>query len=451
MQTTTRILIVDDTQSFRFLLKNYLDDAGYQATCVASSAEALAELDDNHYDMVLSDMVMPEMDGLELLRQVTSLYPQLLFVLITAHGSVDSAVAAMKEGASDYLLKPLNWTELLIKVERLLETAQQQRSYARMLASEQKKFSFQNIMSTSPAMGEVLSSARQVATSPRTTVAILGESGVGKEVLARAIHSASRQDMTSFVAINCAAIPETLLESELFGHVRGAFTGADRDREGKCSRAEGGTLFLDEIGDMPLSLQPKLLRLLEERVYEKVGSDHPVSADFRIIVATHRNLNESCHQGSFRRDLYHRLNIFPLTIPPLRERSEDIPYLTQHFLSNFRRHQGKPLPGISQAALNLMLTHDWPGNVRELRNLLEYATIITKDELIQPEHLRLQPAPLENAGGDSGRIRLNFNFSAEEFSLAAVNRQVTEWALQKCSNNKSAAARLLKASRKVFY
>lgn len=451
MQTSTRILIVDDTQSFRFLLKNYLDDAGYQATCVASAAEALAELAENHYDMVLSDMVMPEMDGLELLRQVTSLYPQLLFVLITAHGSVDSAVAAMKEGASDYLLKPLNWTELLFKVERLLETAQQQRSYARMLASEQKKFSFQNMMSTSPAMGEVLDSARQVATSPRTTVAIFGESGVGKEVLARAIHSASRQDMTSFVAINCAAIPETLLESELFGHVRGAFTGADRDREGKCSRAERGTLFLDEIGDMPLSLQPKLLRLLEERVYEKVGSDHPVSADFRIIVATHRNLNECCHQGSFRRDLYHRLNIFPLTIPPLRERREDIPYLIEHFLNNFRRHQGKSLPGISQAALNLMLTHDWTGNVRELRNLLEYATIVTKGELIQPEHLRLQPTPLAHAGSDAGRIRLNFDFSVEEFSLAAVNRQVTEWALEKCGNNKSSAARFLKASRKVFY
>ena len=352
MQTTTRILVVDDTQSFRFLLQNYLNDAGYQVTCVACATEALTELAENHYDMVLSDMVMPAIDGLELLRQVTDLYPHLLFVLITAHGSVDSAVAAMKEGANDYLCKPLNKEELLLVVARLLETAQLQVNYARMLASEHKKFSFQNMVSTSPIMGEVLVSAQQVAASPRTTVAILGESGVGKEVLARAVHSASKQDMTRFVAINCAAIPEALLESELFGHVRGAFTGADHDREGKCSRAEGGTLFLDEIGDMPLSLQPKLLRLLEERVYEKVGSDLPVIANFRIIVATHRNLDECCNQGSFRRDLYHRLNIFPLMIPPLRERREDIPQLTEHFLSDFRQHLGKALPGISQAALN---------------------------------------------------------------------------------------------------
>lgn len=451
MNTVARILVVDDTQSFRFLLKNYLIDAGYQATCVASAAEALAELAENHYALVLSDMVMPEMDGLELLRQVTSLYPQLIFVLITAHGSVDSAVSAMKEGASEYLLKPLNWDELLLKVARLLETAQQQRSYARMIESEQKKFSFQNLVSTSPVMGEVLVSAQQVASSARTTVAIFGESGVGKEVLARAIHVASKQDMTRFVAINCAAIPETLLESELFGHVRGAFTGADRDRDGKCSRADGGTLFLDEIGDMPLSLQPKLLRLLEERTYEKVGSDKPVRVDFRIIVATHRNLDQCCHQGSFRRDLYYRLNIFPLTIPPLRERREDIPQLIEHFLNNFRQHQGKALPGISQAALNLMLDHDWPGNVRELRNLLEYAAIVTNGELIQPEHLRLKCVPFGHDKSATDRIMLNFNFSTKEFSLEAVNRQVTEWALKQCNNNKSSAARLLKASRKIFY
>ncbi|SEA35060.1 DNA-binding transcriptional response regulator, NtrC family, contains REC, AAA-type ATPase, and a Fis-type DNA-binding domains [Desulfuromusa kysingii] len=451
MQNSTHILVVDDTQSFRFLLKNCLDDAGYHVTCVASAAEALTELAQNHYDMVLSDMVMPKMDGLELLRQINALYPQLLFVLITAHGSVDSAVAAMKEGASEYLLKPLNWDELLFKVARLVESAQQQRSYARMLASDQKKFSFQNIVSTSPTMGQVLASAQQVATSPQTTVSIFGESGVGKEVLARAIHIATKKDMTSFVAINCAAIPETLLESELFGHVRGAFTGADRDRQGKCSRAEGGTLFLDEIGDMPLSLQPKLLRLLEERVYEKVGSDQPVSANFRIIVATHCHLDECCHQGRFRRDLYHRLNIFPLTIPPLRERLEDIPQLTEHFLTSFRQHQGKTLPGISKAALNLMLTHDWPGNIRELRNLLEYAAIVTNGELIQPEHLRLQSSPLSLDDNGTDRVIFNFNFSAEEFSLAAIHRQVIEWALEKCNNNKSSAARLLKASRKIFY
>lgn len=452
MSPNARILVVDDKQSFRFMIRGYLDDAGYQTECAASGVEALVLLEQGHFDLVLSDMVMPEMDGMTLLRQVRSSHPLLPFVLVTAHGSIDSAVAAIKGGGDDYLLKPLNREELLLVVERLLEYAQLRANYGRMLDSEREKFSFQNIASNSPAMGKTLSAAKQVVASPRTTVSIHGESGVGKEVLARAIHMGTGQTMASFVAVNCAAIPETLLESELFGHVKGAFTGADRERDGKCSRAQGGTLFLDEIGDMPLSLQPKLLRLLEERVYEKVGSDRPATADFRIIVATHRNLDECCNQGAFRRDLYYRLNIFPITIPPLRERREDISQLSEHFLNSFRKHQGKLLPGLSRAALDLMLAHDWPGNVRELRNVLEYACIVTNGELIQPEHLRLQLKPQAfNQVLANDRISLNFNFSREEFSLDAVNRKLMAWALEKCKDNKSSAARLLKASRKLFY
>lgn len=451
MSDSARILVVDDKQSFRFMIKGYLVDAGYLATCVADGVEALAELERAHFDLVLSDMVMPEMDGVTLLRHVRSRYPQLPFILVTAHGSVDSAVAAMKEGAGDYLLKPLNREELLMVVERLLEHARLRVSYDRMLDSEREKFSFQNMTSRSPAMGRVLAAAQQVAYSPFTTIAVYGESGVGKEVLARAIHIASGQNLTNFVAVNCAAIPEALLESELFGHVKGAFTGAAQEREGKCSLAQGGTLFLDEIGDMPLTLQPKLLRLLEERVYEKVGSDRQVAVNFRIIVATHRNLDECCNHGTFRRDLYHRLNIFPITIPPLRERREDIPQLAEYFLNRFRQHQGKPLPGISQAALDLMLAHDWPGNVRELRNQLEHATIVTSGELIQPEHLRLQQPNACHANPAHDRITLSFDFSSEEFSLDAVTSQVMAWALEKCNNNKSSAARLLKATRKLFY
>jgi DNA-binding NtrC family response regulator len=433
------------------MLKRYLEDAGYRTTCVAGGTEALAELERAHYDLVLSDMVMPEMDGVTLLRRVRSNHPQLPFVLITGHGSIDSAVAAMKEGADDYLLKPLNRDELLLVVERLLAQARLRVSYNRMLDSEREKFSFQNMTTSSPAMGETLAAARQVAASPRTTVAIHGESGVGKEVLARAIHVTSGGTMTSFVAVNCAAIPETLLESELFGHVKGAFTGAIQERDGKCGRANGGTLFLDEIGDMPLSLQPKLLRLLEERVYEKVGSDRQVSADFRIMVATHCNLDDCCDQGTFRRDLYHRLTIFPITIPPLRERREDIPQLAEQFLSNFRQHQGKPLPGLSKAALDVMMLHDWPGNIRELRNLLEYATIVANGDLIRPEHLRLLQSPPSPEEPADDRISLNFTFSREEFSLDTVTGQVMDWALEQCDGNKSSAARLLKSSRKLFY
>ncbi len=451
MNRGARILVVDDKQSFRYMIKGYLEDAGYHVTSADGGGEALAELERMPFDLVLSDMVMPEMDGVTLLRRIRSTMPLLPFVLITAHGSVDGAVAAMKVGADDYLLKPLNWEELLLVVERLLAHSRLRASYDRMLASERDKFSFQNITSSAPLMGDTLAAARQVAASPRTTVALYGESGVGKEVLARAIHNASGQNMVSFVAINCAAIPETLLESELFGHVKGAFTGADRDRDGKCCRAHGGTLFLDEIGDMPLLLQPKLLRLLEERVYEKVGSDRQVVADFRVIVATHRNLDECCEQGTFRRDLYHRLNIFPIIIPPLRQRREDIPQLCEQFLEHFRQHQGKSLPGISQAALDLMMNHDWPGNIRELRNLLEYATIVTTGDLIRPEHLRLQRPGATPEESRTDMISFKLEFLPEEFSLDAVNRKVMAWALDQCDNNKSSAARLLKSSRKLFY
>ncbi len=451
MTRGARILVVDDKQSSCFLIQGYLEDAGYQTSCAADGSAALEKLSQEQFDLILSDMVMPGMDGATLLRKVLDLHPQLPFVLFTAHGCIDSAVAAMKDGAADFLLKPLNRAELLLVVERLLEHARLRISYDRMLDSERDKFSFQNLSSTSPVMGKTLTLARQVAAFPNTTVALYGESGVGKEVLARAIHVASGLSMTSFVAINCAAIPETLLESELFGHVKGAFTGADREREGKCNRAKGGTLFLDEVGDMPLSLQPKLLRLLEERTYEKVGSDRPASADFRVIVATHRNLDECCNQGTFRQDLYHRLNVFPITIPPLRDRREDIPQLAEHCLDNFRKHQGKRLPGISQAALDLMLSYDWPGNVRELRNLIEYATIVTSGELIRPEHLGLRNSNFCQEKSTKDRINLTFNFSPEDFSLDAVNRQVLDWALEKCGNNKSSAARLLKASRKLFY
>lgn len=446
-----RILVIDDKQSFCFLIKGYLTDVGYQATCAASGAAALEELEHGRYDLVLSDMIMPKMDGVTLLREVRKRHPQMPFVLVTGHGSVESAVSAMKEGANDYLLKPINREELLVVLERQLEHAKLRASYDRMLDTEREKFSFQNISSSSSIMGATLTAGQKVAASPRTTVALYGESGVGKEVMARAIHVASGKNMTSFVAVNCAAIPETLLESELFGHVKGAFTGADRDREGKCSRAHGGTLFLDEIGDMPLPLQPKLLRLLEEKVYEKVGSDRQVTADFRIIAATHRNLDECCNQGTFRRDLYHRLNIFPIIIPPLRERREDIPQLAEQFLDTFRQHQGKALPGLSKAALDLMMTHNWPGNVRELRNLLEYATIVTNGDLIQPEHLRLQQTSCCQEETPKDHISLHINFSPEEFSLDAVTKQVVEWAMEKCGNNKSSAARLLKASRKMFY
>ena len=450
MSSDARILVVDDKESFRFLTKGYLTDAGYEVTCAGNAQEAMRELAKIPHDLVISDLVMPDIDGLELLRRVRKLWPKLPFIMVTAHHSVESAVAAMEEGAEDYLLKPLHRDELLLVVQRLLIHARLLVSRERMLDAQKEEYSFQSISSRAPSMGSVLAAAEQIAAAPRTTVAIYGESGVGKEVLARAIHVAAGYDMTTFVPVNCAAIPETLMESELFGHVKGAFTGADHAREGKCARARTGTLFLDEIGDMPLPLQAKLLRLLEERVYEKVGSDTPQSADFRVIVATHRNLDDCCSQGTFRSDLYHRINVFPIAIPPLRERREDIPQLAEFFLKTFRNHLGKKLPGLSRPALDYLCACDWPGNIRELRNRLEYAAIISRGELIQPEHLRMESASCAiTPAGD--RVTINFDFSPEEFSFDAVNKRLITWAMERSGNNKSAAARLLKATRKIFY
>jgi len=450
MNPSAHILVVEDKQSFRFMLQTYLETAGFKTTCVAGGTEALAVLAASEVDMVISDLVMPGMDGMALLQEVRSRFPAMPFLILTAHGTIGNAVATMKQGATDYLLKPIRRDELILLVSRHLENACLRYNHDQMAAELHGRFNFQNMISMAPAMGDVLSAARQVVNSPCTTVAIYGESGVGKEVLARAIHTASGCSPATFVAINCAAIPETLLESELFGHVKGAFTGADQDRKGKCWRARQGTLFLDEIGDMPLLLQVKVLRLLEDRIFEKVGSDTPELADFRVIVATHHNLKEDVLKGQFRSDLFHRLNVFPLTIPPLRQRREDIPQLAEQFMSDFRRHQGKSLPGLSKTAIECLMAHDWPGNVRELRNRLEYATIITNGELIQPEHLRLQRDSCQESP-ISDRMTLCFDFDQDQFSYDAVIRRLVDWAMEKNNDNKSAAARLLKTSRKLFY
>jgi transcriptional regulator with PAS, ATPase and Fis domain len=289
--------------------------------------------------------------------------------------------------------------------------------------------------------------AEKVSASPRTTVSIRGESGVGKEVLARAIHFAGGGLPCNFVAVNCAAIPDTLLESELFGNVKGAFTGADKDRDGKFAQAKGGTLLLDEIGDMPLALQTKLLRVLEERVYEKIGSNKRLPADFRVISASCRSLETLVERGEFRNDLLHRLNIFPITIPALRERKEDIPMLADHFLSIFRRHQGKPLPGVSPNAMNALIQHPWPGNIRELRNRLERAAIMVSDGLIRREHLGFVNEP---TASPEGKVELCISFDPEELSLEAIVKRVLEDTLRQCGGNKSLAAQRLKINRKMF-
>jgi DNA-binding NtrC family response regulator len=443
------ILIVEDSEIARKTLERNLTRGGFKCLVAEDGVEALEVIEKHDVDLVLSDQQMPRMDGIELLREIKARYPDMPFILLTAHGSVTKAVISIKQGADDYLEKPCEPENLIATIRRSL-------SYRRLSEANKKlkeqlcsQYCFQNIVTNSPKMRDALRLAEKVAKTPDTTVAIYGESGTGKEVLARAIHFAGERMENRFVAVNCAGIPPALFESELFGHVKGAFTGADRDREGKFELAQGGTILLDEIGDMPLDLQAKLLRVLEERVFEKVGSNKSIRADFRIIVATNKDLKQLVKEGKFREDLYHRINTFPITLPPLRERKEDIPLLVEHFIAQFRKELGKRLPGVSQKAMEVLIDYGWPGNIRELKNCLERAAILVEDELIQPEHLIITKNP---SGEDfPEKNKINITLSIEEFTMDNIIDKVLQTALHLCNNNKTRAAELLKVDRKVFY
>jgi DNA-binding NtrC family response regulator len=446
------ILAVDDESIFRFLLETHVREAGFRPLTASNGVEALAVLERQQVDLVISDIVMPDMDGLELIEQLKKRFPAIPLIVITAHGSVESAVDAMRRGAYDYLEKPYNPGDLQMTIKRALDFRHMLSENEQIKELLQERSTFQSIITVNPAMKQLLELASKVVAARQTTVAIYGESGTGKEVLARAIHFAGNGLPAGFVAVNCAAVPEHLLESELFGHVRGAFTGADRDRDGKFSAASRGTLLLDEIGDLPLPLQAKLLRVLQERSFEKIGSNTPIPLSCRVIVATNRNLAEMVAAGRFREDLYHRINVFPLTIPPLCQRKDDIPILCEYILEQLRQHLGKPLPGISQKAMEAMLAYRWPGNVRELRNCLERAAILTDGELIGPAHLALSSAPLEEAASGNGdSLSYNLTLSPEEMSLDALTDQILAITLKRCDGNKSKASQLLKVNRKVFY
>jgi len=451
MKKQIRILFVDDEKNVLRSLERAFIDGKYEILTASSGKEALKRLSSETVDLVISDLFMPELEGVGLMHAVKELYPSLPFIIMTAQGSIGSAVEAMKQGAMDYLEKPLDPQILDVAVRRALEFGRLSGENAQFREDFRERFSFHNIVTQSPSMRQALELVARVAASPKTTVSLTGESGTGKELLARAIHFESGGMPGNFVAVNCAAIPAALLESELLGHVRGAFTGADRDREGKFSIAAGGTVLLDEIGDMGLALQAKLLRVLEERCFEKVGSNKSQSADFRVITATHRDLSEMIRQGMFREDLYHRINVVPIAIPPLRERSEDIPHLVNYFLGLFRQHQGKALPGVSRKAMDLLISYSWPGNIRELRNVLERAAIVVSDELIRPEHLSLpSAAPTVNSTGE-GMCEYHLCIPPDELSLNKIVDHVLETTLTRCGGNKSRAAELLKVNRKMFY
>ena len=435
---------------------DYLLRRGYKVVRATDGYMGLSILENESVDLVISDIDIPEMNGIKFVLAAKGLYPTLPFlVLVNINDkSSERAATAIKQGAFDCLVKPIKTTDVLdFMVMRALVFGRLSAENAQLREHFSEKFNFHNIVTQSPTMRKTLEDAKQVAAYPKTTISLTGESGVGKEILAMAVHCESGSGClpNNFGAVNCAAIPETLLESELFGHSKGAFTGADKDREGKFCKARGGTVLLDEIGDMPLSLQAKLLRVLEEKYYEKVGSNKPLSVDFRVITATHRNLAEMVRKGEFREDLFYRINVVPIVIPPLRERREDIPLLVNHFLNDSREHLGKALPGISKKALDLLKSYFWPGNIRELRNMLEYAAIFVSGETIKPEHLRLQntsPTP-----GTPSTKTDNFIFSipSEDLSLKTIKSKVLGIILESCGGNITQAAKLLNIHRKNFY
>lgn len=450
------ILVIDDDAMSLQMLAFQLNGLGFSAICAASGPEALDLLGQQSVDLIVTDLVMPNMNGIELMQHVRQQYGKIPVIVVTAHGSIESVVEAMRQGAYDYLEKPCDPLNIRLTVQRALDYHHVVQENEQIRGLLRERFTFQSIVTVDPQMKEMLERAAKVALAGQTTVMIYGESGVGKEVLSRAIHFAGNGLPNGFVALNCAAIPEHLLESELFGHVKGAFTGADRDREGKLSLARGGTLLLDEIGDMPWALQAKLLRVLQERVFEKVGSNTPLQANCRVIAATNRNLAEMVAHRNFREDLYHRINVFPLQIPPLRNRHGDIPLLCDHIIDQLHKHLGRKIPGISQKAMEVMQTYSWPGNVRELRNRLERAAILSDGELIRPSHLGLCVENKASIAGsevpdETDMVTYTLSLPKANLSLEALTGQILVTTLDRCHGNKSKASKLLKIGRKYYY
>lgn len=383
-----RILIADDEEGIRSFLRTVIEQQGHEVRCAEDGLQAKKYIDAENFHLLITDLSMPGLDGMQVLRHSREVAPEMEVVVLTAHGTVETAVAAMKLGALDYLTKPISSPDALrLVVQRALERRQLRDAQQR---SDDHGQPGQTLIAKAPKMLAVVQQLDKVAAT-KATVLLLGESGSGKEVAARRIHHKSPRSSGPFVAVNCAAVSPQLIESELFGHEKGAFTGANNRRRGRFELADGGTLFLDEIGELPMALQAKLLRILQERSFERVGGSRTISVDLRIVAATNRDLAEAIAQGQFREDLYHRLAVFPVQLPPLRDRHEDIAPLSQFLLKNIGRELGKTQLQISDAALQVLREQTWPGNVRELSNVLERAAILCENARIEVAHLLLHP------------------------------------------------------------
>jgi two-component system NtrC family response regulator len=438
------ILVVDDDASLRRVTQMQLEEAGYEVLTAADAAAGLELMEAFVPSLVITDLKIPGMSGIELLRELRSRYPETTVILITAFGTVQTAVEAMRAGAYDYITKPIDYDELRLVVERALERRSLLDQVQNLRASLDEKFGFESIIGRAKPLLRILNMAGRVALTD-SVVLLCGETGTGKELLAKAIHHNSRRKERPFVIINCGAIPKNLLESELFGYTKGSFTGAFANKRGRVESAEGGTLFLDEIGELPLELQVKLLRLIQQGAIEKVGSTSPARVDVRIIAATNRNLKAMVEDGTFREDLYYRLAVIPLELPPLRERAEDIPELAQYVFLHLKQKHGRPEMRLPAALLPFFAGYAWPGNVRELENVVERLVVLTAGNEITledlPECLRREKAAVDE---------LRLDLPAEGLSLEGVEKELIVRALRKFSWNQTQAANYLDISRRTL-
>jgi len=449
------ILVVDDNPNLLELIRMRLESADYRVSATAEEEAALSLLREQVFDLCIVDLMLANGDGLTLMDQIRAIRPDVPTIILTAHGTIESAVEAMRRGAYSYLTKPFERSDLLLQIERALEHRKLNWEIKRLKELLNERFDFANIIAHSGKMRAIIDVVTRIATLD-STVFIDGESGTGKELIAKAIHLASDRKDQPFVALNCAALPETLLESELFGHERGAFTGAVKSTKGLFTQAHGGTLFLDEIGDMPLATQSKLLRVLQERQFYPVGSEAPVAVDVRVIVATNKDLEEQVRRGLFRDDLFYRIHVFPVHLPPLRERKEDIVPLVDHFLKKCRQQMKKDVKGLSPEALRKLMLHDWPGNVRELENTIEYAVAMTRkdmvgDDYILPGKVTPQEAGLGVNGAREKSLAGSEGLRSLKDARDAFERDYLTQVLALAEGNVSHAAKLAGKYRADFY
>jgi len=437
-----RILLVEDEDKLRRVVQLHLESSGFEVDGAASAEQALAQA--AAADLIITDLRLPGMDGLQLIQALQARGIQAAIIVITAHGSVEAAVDAMKRGAADFLQKPFSLDHLATVVSKVMATQFLRAENERMREELDQRYRFDNIIGRSAAMREIFHTVERVAPT-RATVLLAGESGVGKDMIARAIHQHSPRAKRPFVKINCTALPENLMESELFGYEKGAFTGATTSKPGRFELADGGTAFLDEIGDVPGNIQVKLLRILQERQFERLGSNMTRSVDVRVIAATNVDLRAALEEGRFREDLYYRLNVVPISIPPLRNRKEDIPFLAMHFVHKLANELGSTANQISPAAMDRLLEHSWPGNVRELENTIERSLVLASGETLQAADIRIE-APRQSTITQNQQTPL----LPEGETLEHWEQMMIREALRRANGNKSRAARMLGLTRNAL-